>query len=461
MKIRITKIIIKNFRGIRSSEITFSETNFLIGNNGTGKTSCLAVIARLMPILRGEERVFLDGDFLFTTGETAKSIELIYYFDLIFDKQTKKQSIELKVQGIRAENGIMRSHLNDQKVGIVSTDYSEKSDVISVIEKLNRSGFFSQRIIRNGWGGGRICPISLETNQRQKHAATSTKEESGAFDGLRARLVQKLLSTDLGKIVNQDHPDLLKNVLYFTNKFLGEERFVDIQIGYSEMLNIVRSDNSIQPWDGLSGGEQSAFNLAMTIEFSRVSESQFLIIEEPETTLHPSIQRSFLNVINQYLPDRQIFISTHSPYIFENYLLQTNMILGKKTAKGAFLHNPDSRLWLFSNVSWGELSFHAFELATFEYHNELYGWIQERTGNWEEKQIDNYFVQLGYKQNKKWIRSQNGKLIPSNRTVMTYIRNYTHHPENTNNKKYTEDELQDSISNLMQIVKEIRNKNNA
>ena len=65
MKIKITKIIIKNFRGIRSSEITFSKTNFLVGDNGTGKTSCLAVIARLMPILRGEERIFLDGDFLF------------------------------------------------------------------------------------------------------------------------------------------------------------------------------------------------------------------------------------------------------------------------------------------------------------------------------------------------------------------------------------------------------------
>jgi hypothetical protein len=296
-----------------------------------------------MPILRGEERVFLDGDFLFTDSETAKTIELTYYFDLISDEQTKK-SIELSVQGTRAENGVMRSHLNDQEVGIVSTNFSERSDVISVIEELNRSAFFSQRVIRNGWGGGRICPISLDTDQRQEHAATSTKEESGAFDGLRARLVQKLLGTELGRIVDEDHPELLKNVLEFTNNFLGEERFIDIQIGYSEMLNLVRSDSSIQPWDGLSGGEQSAFNLAMAIEFSRASKSQFLIIEEPETTLHPSIQHIFLNVIEKYLPNGQIFISTHSPYIFENQLSRANLILGKKTAEGAFLHNPDPQL---------------------------------------------------------------------------------------------------------------------
>lgn len=454
MKIRITKLVIKNFRGIKS-EIKFSKTNFLVGDNGTGKTSCLAVIARLMPILRGEKRIFLDGDFLFSDRESAEIIELTYYFDLIYDDQTKK-SIELRVQGTRAENGEMRSHLNDQQAGIVSTAFSEKSDVTSTIKELGRKGVLTQRIIRNGWGGGRICPISLETDQRQRHAATSTREESGAFDGLRARLVQKLRGTELGRIVDEDHPGLLDNVIDFTNNFLNELHFVDVQIGYSNMLCLVRSDGSIQPWDGLSGGEQSAFNFAMAIEFSRAAESQFLIIEEPETTLHPSIQRNFLNVIKKYLPNSQIFISTHSPYIFETHLSLSNLIIGKKTGAGVFLQNPNPQQWLFSSVSWGELSFHAYNLATFEYHNELYGWIQERTGSWTENQIEGLFVQHGFTQDKQWIRSRNGQLSTNNRTIMTYIRNFTHHPENTHNNMYTENELRNSISNMIRIVQAIR-----
>jgi len=454
MKIRISRLKIKNFRGIRNADIAFSDTNFIVGNNGTGKTSCFAAIARLIPILRGEERIFLDGDFLFKSSESAESIELTYYFDLIFDDQTQK-SVELRVDGNRSENGKIRSHLNDQQTGGFSTSFSNESDIAS-IKMLSQKGIFTQRIIRSGWSGGRICPISLQTDQRQKHAATSTQEESGAFDGLRARLVQKLGDTQIGKVVDEDHPDLLNNVLDFTNQFLDELRFVDIQIGHSDMLDLVRPDGTMHSWDGLSGGEQSAFNLAMAIEFSKAAKSQFLIIEEPETSLHPSIQRNFIKIIKNHLSNKQIFISTHSPYIFENYLNSSNLIIGKKSATGINLENPSSRQWLFSSVSWGELSFHAYNLPTFEYHNELYGWIQEKTGNDSETKIDDFFVSHGCKREKQWIRSRGGQLSTDDRTVMTFIRNFTHHPENTCNNMYTENELHSSISKMITIVQAIR-----
>lgn len=456
MKIRISKLKIENFRGIRKAEIAFSGTNFLVGNNGTGKTSCLAAIARLMPILRGEKRIFLDGDFLFRDSEHAESIEITYFFDLIFDDNTQR-SVELRVEGNRSEDGKMRSHLNDQQTSGFTTSFSGEPDIASHIKMLNQKGVFTQRVIRNGWSGGRICPISLQTNQRQKHAATSTQEESGAFDGLRARLVEKLCATELGKIVDEDHPSLLNNVLVFTNKFLDELRFTAILIGYSEMLSLVRSDGTVHSWDSLSGGEQSAFNLAMAIEFSRADKSQFIIIEEPETNLHPRVQRDFLKIIENHLPNRQIFVSTHSPYIFENYLNSSNLIIGKKSETGVVLQNPSPQQWLFAGTSWGELSFHAYNLPTFEYHNELYGWIQERTGNWLENQVEGYFVGQGCSQDKQWTkRTKNGQLSTDGRTSMTFIRNFTHHPENTHNNMYTENELHSSILKMLTIVQAIR-----
>ncbi len=252
MKIKITRLIIKNFRGIREAEIAFSDTNFLVGDNGTGKTSCLAAVSRLMPLLRGEKRIFLDGDFLFRDSEHAESIELTYYFDLIFDARTR-ESTELRVEGVRSENGKMRSHLNDQQAGYFSILFSGATDIDARIKTLNQNGTLTQRVIRNGWGGGRVCPISLEIDPKQKHAATSTREESGASDGLRARLVEKLNDSGLGKVVDSDHPELLKNVLRFTNNFLGEVRFTDIRIGYSDMLSLVRPDGSMHSRDSLSG----------------------------------------------------------------------------------------------------------------------------------------------------------------------------------------------------------------
>ena len=451
MNIRLNNIKISNFRGIERAEIFFSDLNLLVGNNGTGKTSCLAAIARLLPILRCEDRIFLDADFLFVNDNQAQTIEIDFDFDILSEGSVN--NVTLCVKGERSETGKTRSHLNDQTVGTVISDLPDET------KNHLKNITLTQRVIRNGWGGGRICPISLniDGDQRQKHAATSTREESGAFDGLRARLVQKLQNTDLGKVVDEDHPNLLENVINFTNAFIGENRFKDISIGFSETLNLVRDNGIVQPWEGLSGGEQSAFNLAMSIEFSKASNSQFLIIEEPETTLHPSVQRNFIDVVRQHLPNCQIFLSTHSPYLFENYIDRANLIVGRKAPdKKIYLHNPSSQQWLFSKVSWGELSYYAYDLATFEYHNELYGWIQETTGKWSENQIENYFVQNGFTQNKVWIRSRSGQLSSNNRTIMTYIRNFTHHPENTLNSEYTEMELRNSISNMIQLVNNIK-----
>lgn len=455
MKIRLSRLRIKNFRGIRNADIAFSKTNFLVGDNGTGKTSCLAAIARLMPILRGEKRIFLDGDFLFEDNERAASIEITYCFDLFIDDQTQK-NIELRVEAMRSENGKMRSQLNDQQTAKFTTTVADASDISADLEMLSQKGVLTQRIIRNGWNGARICPISLQhTDQRQKHAATSTQEESGAFDGFRARIVEKLNNTVLGTIVEEDHPDLLKNVLSFTNQFLDDLRFIDIQLGYGDTLSLVRADSTIQPWDGLSSGEISAFNLAMAVEFSKSAKSLFLIIEEPETNLHPSVQRNFLKVIERSLPNRQVFVSTHSPYIFENHLKASSLIIGKKSKAGVILENPHPHQWLFSHVSWGELSFHAYELPTFEYHNELYGFVQEKMKCWTEAEIEKFFVSKNCIQDKQWIKSERGKLSPHARTSMTFIRNFTHHPENTHNSMYSESELHSSISQLLAIVKEI------
>lgn len=455
MKIRITKLEINNFRGIKSASLSFTNTNFFLGNNGTGKTACLAAIARLMPILREEDRVFLDGDFFFEDETSAFPISLAYEFDLVFD-DSNVENLRLEVEATRYEQGNPRSHLNDQKAGKYSVSFPNCSDPKKHLEDFAKNNLFTQRVIRNGWGGGRICPISLQQDEKQRHAATSTKEESGAFDGLRARIVQVLSNTEIGSVVCSEHPDLISNVLAFANTFLDEHRFDDIQLGHNEILNLKRQDGSIHTWDSLSGGEQSAFNLAMAIEFSIKSNAQFLILEEPETTLHPTIQRNFLSIIGNDLADRQCFISTHSPFIFDQYIDTSTLIIGKKSSSGINLENSAQNQWLFSQPSWGELSFHAYDLATFEYHNELYGWLQEKTSRCSENRMESFLLSQGIVQDKIWTRVQHGNINNNPRTIMTYIRNYTHHPENTHNQPYTETELQDSILKMYSITQSLQ-----
>jgi len=458
MHLRLEKITIENFRGIGRAEAKFSESNFLVGDNGTGKTTVLAAIARLVPALRREDRIFLDADFSFNSPDNVTKIKILYDVKLVLDNDSTNE-VTIELVGERQNTGISRSYLNDQEVAKIETNFTGSESSEELLEALTENGVLKQRIIRNGWGGGRIAPISLDNTGRQRHAATNEKEESGNFDGLRARLIELLKESDIGKIVKGDHPDLRNNTLGFANRFLGENRFIDFRLGYSDQLVIERNEGLMQPWEGLSGGEQSAFNLAMAIQFEKMNNSQILIIEEPENNLHPVVQKEFINIIRSHLPGRQIFIATHSPYLFESHLHDSSLVITKKNGTSISIDNATNNPSLFSQFSWGEISYYAYDLSTFEFHNELYGWIQDRTNNMTERNMENYIkTQHGVTADKAWTRSDrnNQPQAPYDVTVMTYIRNYTHHPENTFNLAYTEAELSRSIRAMLGIVNAIR-----
>lgn len=447
--IRLRQLEITNFRGIRSAKVSFSDLNFIVGSNGAGKTTCLAAIARFLPVLRSEKRIFLDGDFFFE-GKTAKEIELRYSFDLT-DVNGNLESHVVAAKGVRHQQGDMRSDLNDQVAGAIEIHFQNDVDQAALRDRLAAEAS-TQRVVRSGWGGGRICPISLDgTDDRQKHAATSRQEESGAFDGLRARLVQSLKRTALGQTVDSEHPGLRERVLLFTNQFLEQDRFVDVQIGFSEILSLVRTDGSVHAWDSLSGGEQSALNLAMAIEFSRAMKNQLLMLEEPESNLHPTIQKKIIPTVLSHLPHSQVFVATHSPFVFDAHLDKATLLIAKYS-NGATLTNPSPHEWLFSQASWGELSYQAYGLPTFEFHNELYGWIQERSQNWSEQAMEEFLSSKGERKTKMWIRAKSRKITSDKTTQMTYIRNFTHHPENTHNDAYSQAELAQSISAMLKIV---------
>ncbi len=60
-----------------------------------------------------------------------------------------------------------------------------------------------------------------------------------------------------------------------------------------------------------------------------VAKPNLIIIDEPELSLHPSAQRSLLNVIAEYSQNRQIVLSTHSPYLIKWEHLENGAVLNR------------------------------------------------------------------------------------------------------------------------------------
>ncbi|NJN28533.1 MAG: ATP-binding protein [Cyclobacteriaceae bacterium] len=64
--------------------------------------------------------------------------------------------------------------------------------------------------------------------------------------------------------------------------------------------------------DGAGEGLLSLFTIIDALYDSKPGE--IIVIDEPELSLHPSLQRNLLDLLLEYSKDRQIVVSTHSPY---------------------------------------------------------------------------------------------------------------------------------------------------
>jgi predicted ATP-dependent endonuclease of OLD family len=165
-------------------------------------------------------------------------------------------------------------------------------------------------------------------------------------------------------------------------------------------------------------------------------------IEEPETSQHPDHQRALITALIALsnAAKTQIFLTTHSPEIvkkleFENLLLIAGQQPGDiRNVQASELPYP----------SLNEVNFSAFDESSFEYHNELYGFIEAEG---KLMTFRNGQTLMPYKKLNK-----DGSTMLQQLVLTDYIRHQIHHPENTTNRKFTEQELQQSITVMRNFI---------
>ena len=165
-------------------------------------------------------------------------------------------------------------------------------------------------------------------------------------------------------------------------------------------------------------------------------------IEEPETSQHPRHQRklieAFIGLSNS--DNTQVLLTTHSPSIVK--LLEFEHIK-------LIIENPNKEVVNVQRAelpypSLNEVNFLAFSESSEEYHNELYGFLES-----EEALVQ-------YKDGRETIRyiriRLNGDLQEEQKVISEYIRHQIHHPENTNNPRFTDEQLQESINEMRVFI---------
>lgn len=100
---------------------------------------------------------------------------------------------------------------------------------------------------------------------------------------------------------------------------------------------------------GVGDGIVSVFVIIAAIYDS--TEKQTIVIDEPELSLHPTIQKRLINVLQEYSNDRQIIIATHSPYFITKESIRNGCVICRSWDRNGTIeifqtsiNDPDSGL---------------------------------------------------------------------------------------------------------------------
>lgn len=169
-------------------------------------------------------------------------------------------------------------------------------------------------------------------------------------------------------------------------------------------------------------------------------------IEEPETSQHNNNQYKLIkSLIDLSVQSKtQILITTHSPNIVKQLNFSDLRLIKDKNSIKTIENVEPGKL---KYPSLNEVNYMAFGDATDEYHNELYGYIELKEWLSEYKEYKDNKKKIDYKKLKK-----NGEMSNLKLTLTEYIRHQIHHPENTNNIRFTEEQLRYSIDMMREFI---------
>lgn len=492
----LNKIEIRNFKSIENISFEFSKmkdnsfTYGLIGVNEAGKSSILKAIA-----LKDEIITANPNDF----RVKSKPIEIVYSYNLdMADIQSLKDALNKSSTAAELIDTLIHLENKDSIPELVKP--SIKADKISQLSKLDKLAVEIKCVIDNA------IPYKPNLTVEFKNAELK--------DGIYSDLIiydyilqnshkaifwtseeKYLISQPINLEKFAESPDSisipLKNCFLLAGVSNIKERIsllsdpteieeLQTELGekVTEHINTVWSNHPIKITFVISSGsinflirdigtkgkaktaEQRSDGFKQFISFLLTISAQnknqelsnsILLLDEPETHLHPQAQEYLLNELIEITKnDRKniVLFATHSNYMIDKSDLgrnhQIKKILDKSTTKS--FENKRS--------SYASVNYEVYEILSSDYHNELYANLYDKSECQNLGAFDDYLVAKGVEKNISYNHLRNGTQNNYNVTLPTKIRNVIHHPENTNNT-FSLEELKHSIEKLIHLNKEI------
>ena len=230
---------------------------------------------------------------------------------------------------------------------------------------------------------------------------------------------------------------------------------------------VSRSINGVKPeidFSMLSSGQIEILLKLRELRNLRAG-TDFVLLDEPETSLHPRWQQVVVDVMSGMIKanedkELQLFVATHSERVLESLIGKGDtLIVLLYKENGKILAKPiDLMGLLLPKPTFAELDYVIFGMPSYDYHDQLlslYGDIFHTDSTITmDQRIQNTNQYRNGEISKQWIKR--GKDPYTYQTLPLYIRNWFHHPKD--GQEPTREELVRSIEFLKTIIRYLQSR---
>ena len=297
----ITQIEIKNFKSIKKAYIRTKNLNLLLGLNGMGKSSFIQMLLLLMQSDKLEERVidlngglaqigrgqdalyqFAEDDFIeFGIGFEEDKFNWKFNYQKDKDKLVSDIGFSKKQMDYFREKTKLFQYISAERIGPQDI-YEASSITVSDKKQLGQLGEFAAYYLN-------VFGSEYDVNKKLQHP----KANSGKLNAQ--------VNAWLGEI----SPGISLNTKYIpeVNKVILDYQF-DLE------------KTTTNPFRPKNVGFGISYVLPIVLALLTVEENKIIVIENPESHIHPKGQAKLGELISLAAQSgAQIFIETHSDHI--------------------------------------------------------------------------------------------------------------------------------------------------